>query len=219
MKEYEESNLKFVFENKWLLPDFVNKEGENIGKLAMFDEHPAYIDGIQKIGNYRFKEEKKKKDEKETYVRVGGAKAVDFIGILEGKIYFIEVKNMRGSNEINTEHIGVDIVTKIKDSLACIIGAKYNVEEDKLFWNKIVEILNQAENNIQIILWLELNFGTSKNIISNKKWNAENTDATGNYKKWLIKKLKWLIPKENINIYGIADYPKTINLTVSKKNL
>ncbi len=181
MKQYKEEGLIFDFNNEWLLPDF-----KKDNKFVMFDKHPVY-DAIQKIGNY------KEQDKKGNWVSIRGVKNVDFVGVLNNEIHFIEVKNFRQEDDVlnmTIEHKATDIASKIKDSIATIVGGKFNCKEDTILWQKIVELLKENENKIKIICWLEL----STPNISEKKAK----DMLRRYREKLTRKLAWLIKSEGL---------------------
>lgn len=183
MRQYKEEGLTFQFTDKWLLPDF-QKDGEYV----MFDKHPVY-DAIQSIGNY------KEKDKKGNLVSVRGSKTVDFVGVLDNEIYFIEVKNFRRDADISKEkieHKAIDIASKVRDSISTIIGGKFNCKEDRQLWKQIVGLINKEENKIQIICWLEFNIPD----ISEKMAK----DILGTYQKKLKQKLEWLIKSKSLLI-------------------
>ncbi len=181
MKSYTEGGLEFQFDEKWALPDYKDK-----GEYVMFDKHPLYK-AIEKIGNC------KEIDKKGNHVSIRGAKAVDIVGILKNNVYLIEIKNNRQTQDIDNkkiECVTTDISNKIKDSLASIIGAKYNCKTDDKIWQEIVNLFNAEDNRIQIICWIEINIPN----IDNKRIKSLHNI----YKSKLKIKLKWLIGGSNL---------------------
>ncbi len=203
MKEYTEGGLKFQFDDKkWLLPDYQEK-----GEYVMFDKHPLYK-AIEKIGNC------KEKDKKGNLVSIRGAKAVDFVGILNDNIYLIEIKNNRQTEDIEQkkiECVTTDIANKVKDSLISIIGGKYNCKIDNKLWQNIVNLFYEKDNRIQIICWIEINTQD----IDNKRINILHSL----YARKLKTKLKWLIDSNkllivNKNIFYKEGFNKTLSFEV-----
>lgn len=94
MTRFKEGFLDFVFGERW--------------QILKLDEHKDYRLRIGKLES---------------------TKAVDFIGILDQKeLYLIEVKDLRGDRIANKDRLlkgqlAIEIAQKVKDSVACIVGA------------------------------------------------------------------------------------------------
>lgn len=125
MTRIEEGNLAFEFGDQW-----------NIFKL---DEHRDYRGGIERIDN---------------------TKAVDFLGIFnDSELYFVEIKDFREYRietkaRLSNRQLAIEIAQKVKDSLACIIGAFHSSSEPE-YWRPYVRLLCTANSQIKIVLWLE----------------------------------------------------------------
>jgi len=124
-KHFEESGLAFTFGERW-----------QVGKL---DEHRDYRRGLGTLE---------------------GSKAVDFLGILDGReLYLIEVKNFRhyrieNKERLSTGELALELAQKVRDSLACLIGA-YHTSDEPDFWQPVVKLLCHQKRKIKIVLWLE----------------------------------------------------------------
>ncbi len=124
MTEFTEKYLQFTFGPRW--------------EVAKLDEHPAYRQGIEKLSH---------------------TKAVDFLAVLDGHaLYFMEVKDFRSyriENErrLTTGELTLEWGHKVRDSVACIVGA-YRQSEETL-WNRCVAILRDKGQEIKVVLWLE----------------------------------------------------------------
>ena len=121
MKSIKEGSLLFKFDNKW-----------NVFK---FDVHNFYRN---KIG------------------RLDKTKAVDILGIYERELYFIEIKDFRAhrienKNRIKNGDLAIEIAQKVRDSVACIVGA-WRTEE---IWKSYAGLLYDRKKKLKVIIWLE----------------------------------------------------------------
>jgi hypothetical protein len=125
MPHFEEGFLAFDFDEQW--------------QILKLDDHPFY---------------------RKHMVRLEGSKAVDFIGVLDGvELYFIEVKDFRqhrieNKTRLATGELAVEVGQKVRDSLACIIGAQ-QASNDPEAWQPYVGLLCRQEQNVKVVLWLE----------------------------------------------------------------
>jgi len=185
MIEFEESRLKFTFDKNW--------------KIFKLDE------------NIDCKQIKK----------LDGTKDVDFLGILNDNIYFIEVKNFKNymlENQDKLKNYGnslmIEVGQKVKDSLACIVGAKRNSITDKPLWNNILKIISDEQKSLNIVLWLEMdNFVNQDNNIRNSNQNKRNIVNNRSYESRLKEKLSWLT--NYISILKTDNYKDNLNFKVA----
>ncbi len=125
MTRIEEGSLAFEFGERW--------------SVFQLDEHRDYRQGIANIEN---------------------SKAVDFLGIFnDSELYFIEVKDFRGyrienRDRLSSGQLAVEVARKVKDSLACIIGA-FHGSSDSEYWLPYVRRLCATNSQLKIVLWLE----------------------------------------------------------------
>ncbi len=142
MTRIEEEYLAFEFGDRW--------------RVFKLDEHRDYRERIGKLD---------------------GTKAVDFIGILDDfQLYLIEVKDFRSHRIENKNRflkgklpecqliegkcqllkgelpLSVEFAQKVRDSVACIIGA-YHTSSEPEHWAPYAKLL--YERKIRVILWLE----------------------------------------------------------------
>lgn len=160
---FEESNLKFTFHR-------------NIWEVVKFDD-----------------------DENIDYHKVSkniqGTRAVDFIGILNSRsLYFFEIKNFRGhgndpQSQIRLSHgaekLTSEIAQKVRDSVACIVGASRNSTNRAQFWQDTLNIIKD-NHDFRIIAWIEEDTTTDSYKIKYRK----SVLTTRNSK--LKNKLNWL---------------------------
>lgn len=126
----EESNLRFSFqdENWW---------------VVKFDEDINYTKVIKNLQ---------------------GTKGVDFVGIYNSdNLFFFEVKNFRNHTmDIQSqerlanggEDLTTEIAQKVRDSLACIIGASRNATNNIEKWRSTCNLIS-TNKPFKIIAWIE----------------------------------------------------------------
>jgi len=194
-----ESKIDFNFNNNWK-------------PIIQFDKHIDYKK-LEKIGSF------KDIDKERNLVSVRGPKAVDFLGILDNKLYFIEVKNFRNyriENKDKLENTGenlmISVAHKVKDSLACIIGGSLNSTNDKELWQKSLKILSD-EKKIKVILWLEMDTALiSENVIRQKNKEKKGYIKKFDYQRKLYDKLKWFINSQsNVRILNTENYQNNLS--------
>lgn len=117
---------------------FFQFEFDDHWQVVKFDMHPGYRNGIEKLD---------------------GTKAVDFAGVLDNDVYFIEVKDFRHYRIENEQRLikgdlPIELGQKVKDSVACVIGAN-RTASDLTVWEPFVQILSDRSKVIKIALWLE----------------------------------------------------------------
>lgn len=123
---------------------------------------------------------------------LSGTKGVDFLGILGGELYFIEVKDFRGYRIQNKKRIKdggltTEIGQKIKDTVACIVGS-VRVSSTPEIWQDRRDLLMNNKRKIKVVLWIEedpprrKNFAVSQNTLKNE----------------LKKKLEWLAVRVDV---------------------
>lgn len=165
-----EDYLEFDFDESW--------------KVFRFDEHPYYRKQMEKV------------DE---------TKAIDFLGIFDDQLFLIEVKDFRGHRietreRLLTGELCIEIAQKVRDSLACIIGAHRNSNEIE-HWRPYAEILCNPEKSIKVVVWLETDSPPSN---LHQRQRFRNSVSTNTFKR----KLKWLTSRVlvcSINSTGLPD--------------
>jgi hypothetical protein len=106
--------------------------------VEKYDGHPDYRNGIQKLQ---------------------GSNAVDFAGLRDASIYFIEVKDFRGYRIENKQRmsdgaLAQEVAEKVRDSIAGIIGASH-VSGQCNTWVPFVSAFAKRKVEIRVVLWLE----------------------------------------------------------------
>ena len=120
-----EGAIQFEFTDKWT--------------ALKFDEETGYKNWIEKL------------DE---------TKAIDILSLYEtSALYLIEVKDFRGhriknESRLVSGELAIEVGQKVRDSLACIIGAGRNPSQmDK--WSIYKQALCNGDVKVYAILWLE----------------------------------------------------------------
>jgi hypothetical protein len=140
-----------------------------------------------------------------------GAKAVDFIGILEQKnLILIEVKDFRqheieNSDRVVTGQLATEVATKVRDTIAAIVGAnRISTTKESDCFKNYFSLLGNLKKEIYIVLWCEGEFSNQFKF------------ANYNGVKLLKEKLSWLTNKvfilnradNKLEEYLTADYLK-----------
>ncbi len=159
MTRIEEGGLAFEFGECW-----------DVFKL---DDHRDYRKGIAKIQD---------------------SKAVDFLGIFnDSELYFIEVKDFRGyrienRDRISSGQLAVEVARKVKDSLACIIGA-FHGSSNSEYWRPYMNLLCVADSQIKIALWLEEDLPPAHPRLRQKAMASTRTKVFKQKLGWLTKRV------------------------------
>ena len=183
--EIQEDNLLFKFKGNWSC-------------VLKYDERDDK--GAPKLAEYR-----------KVHDATIGAKAVDFMGILEQKnLIFIEVKDFRSheienSDRVVTGKLATEVATKVRDTIAAIVGANRtsSTKESDAF-KSYFNLLSNLKKDIYIVLWCEGEFSNQFKF------------ANYNGVKLLKEKLSWLTTKvfilnkadNKLEEYLSADYLK-----------
>lgn len=121
---WEEGAFRFEFGDNW--------------HVIKLDVDPHYRQGIEKLD---------------------GTKALDFIGVFANRdLYLIEVKNFRGYRIENKERIltgalALEIGHKVRDSVACLVGA-YRTATIREKWQPVIQRLLDPRSTIKVVVWI-----------------------------------------------------------------
>jgi len=165
MIEFEESRLKFRFGDTWQIFQLDSSDSKTM--------HRDYRDGIAKIQN---------------------TCAVDFVGIHDDILYFIEVKNFKNYEVENEEklssgQLAIKIAQKVRDSISCIVAVS-RTSDNYGFWQPFNNLLCDRDKIVKVIAWLEGGFSASTPITRNTQLIAT--------------KLSWLTP--NVLVMNQKDH-------------
>ncbi len=179
--EIEEGNLRFKFADTW-------------SYLLKYDERDE--GGKPKLAEYR-----------KIHDATNGAKAVDFIGMLNiNKLVLMEVKDFRGHRIENKERISsgelaTEVATKVRDTFSAIVGAYRTSEsQQKEYFENYFNILADRKRDVYVVLWQE---DDRSNMSKPRQYNDIQL---------LKQKLSWLTNK--VHILSKSDNSFSVNLAV-----
>lgn len=186
-KEFEESRLKFLFEEEWT-------------HIVQFDEHTDY----QKLKAHL--NETKGVD----FLGILN-KQVYFFEVKNFKDYRIENKD-RLTNAGET--LMQEVAQKVRDSLACIVSGSLNSTNDQSFWSDILSSITNGEP-IKVILWLETDNLEPTPTTRGRSRNQREEVNISDLQRKLQSKLKWLTPtRGNVLILNQNNYDNTLHLKI-----
>ena len=141
-------------------------------EVIKFDEHPAYRRGIEEL------------DE---------TKAVDFVGLLDDELYFIEVKDFRGyriqtKQRVQGGELWIEIGQKVRDSLAGIVSAYRTSSIEPELWSNLFDALKDKEQLLKVVLWLE------EDCLPHQEHRMQKSRLSTRTKE-LKRKFRWLTTK------------------------
>ncbi len=122
---FDEKNLRFTFDDDW--------------QVLKWDEHDAYLNGLQKIGE---------------------TKAVDFFGLHLGVPWFVEVKDFRGyrvenKHRLRSGALAGEVACKVRDTLAAMAWACGRAPLDPGEIGRFLRPLVNRSEKVPVVLWLE----------------------------------------------------------------
>ena len=166
MTQFDESHLRFEFGESWTVLRYEDSSGfRSISVLS----------GELSDRNTR---------------RMQGTKAVDFVGVREGVLFLIEVKNFEGherETRVRLEReFDLEIGLKVRDSLAGLVGAARSGTLAEPLAKAIAKVANDGQR-VHVVAWVERDDPPER-----KRWMSIGDDPVEDRIK---KKLRWLKPK------------------------
>lgn len=152
---------------------------EDSWQVVKLDDHRAYRSGLGKLA---------------------GSKAVDFLGIHQNQLYFIEAKDFRGhrienQQRLRSGQLGTEIAQKVRDSVACIVAAHRQSGNSE--WQPFLKILRDQRKLVKVVVWLEHDLPADP--------YTRNKDRASIATKEFKKKLRWLTT--TVLVANMADNP------------
>lgn len=150
--------------------------------------------------------------------RLNGSRAVDFVAALADKsLTLIEVKDYRGhrGRRPRDGELTDVVATKVRDSVAGLIGAHRNASKPAR-WEPYITLLVNRNRDVRVVLWMDEDApGTATTPARHRQVrrqrNRTGAQATGNVLK---KKLRWLTTK--VFLTNLAEYAHILpDLTAS----
>ncbi len=164
MVMFREGGLEFEFGKGW--------------RVVKYDKDPAFMDGIRKLN--------------QEILTADGTRAsfgtcgIDLIAVHGKAIYFIEIKDFRGSRipnkrRIQNNELAMDVGIKVRDSLAGIVGAHHRCEA-RVQWEPFMRPLIDTSYQVHVLLWLE----QDRNVPDNRR---SLTDQLKTRLSWLTNRV------------------------------
>lgn len=141
--------------------------------------------------------------------RLPETKAVDFVGILVGEGYLIEVKDFRGyripnKKRLSSGDLAIEVAQKVRDTIAGLVGAVRNETNPSILTDTGLLLFKKAET-VRIVLWLE-----DDAAVDPKAWAEELNTLTTRIQTYL----RWLTPRVLVvSISTYADKPPGIKVS------
>jgi hypothetical protein len=176
-----EGKLRFEFESQWRVARYDGDE----------DAAPAHAFYQNQVS------------------RLPGTKAVDFVGILVGEGYLIEVKDFRGyripnKKRLSSGDLAIEVAQKVRDTIAGLVGAVRNETNPSILTDAGLLLFKKAET-VRIVLWLE-----DDAAVNAKAWAEELNTMTTRIQTYL----RWLTPRVLVvSISTYANKPPGIKVT------
>ncbi|VAW30807.1 hypothetical protein MNBD_CHLOROFLEXI01-5106 [hydrothermal vent metagenome] len=169
------------------------------GRLAFtFDDE--WLESVVKFDEHR--------DYQKMATSLSGTKGVDFLGILGGELYFIEVKDFRRYRIQNKKRIAdgeltTEVGQKIKDTVACIVGSVRSSSTPEI-WQSHCDLLLKKDKPIKGVLWLEEDLPP----------RGSSSVSQNVLQKELGKKLNWLTVR--VDVRSLREtIPQNLHLQVA----
>jgi len=186
MKEFIEGRLRFRFGDTW--------------RVEQYDKHSDYRNGIQKLktltGTLMTKHDIK-----------CDTRAVDFVGMCETVLLFIEVTDIRGHRIETKQQVGKplarEVAIKVRDTIAGIIGA-HRTSSTPETWRPLAKALTDNDKKIMILLWLEED-GRFPSIVEYQRHQARRSVLTQELKRCL----RWL--SSYALVVNLRSYQETLS--------
>ena len=120
--------------------------------VEKYDDHPDYRQRIAKLQT---------------------SKAVDFVGIVNDRLHFIEVKDFRGHDadhkgRIESGRLAEEVGLKVRDSISGILGA-FRTSTVPQTWAPFVAVLAERSRSVAVVLWLEEDRATESHVESQRR--------------------------------------------------
>ena len=123
-------------------------------RVCSFEKHP---DAVKHVG------------------KVSHRKVVDFVGLFDGRLYLIEVKDFRGARvenrlRLRAGELAEEVVQKAFDTLAGLVLA-HRRNKDEPLWADALAALQPGGRTPVVALWLE----------DDQAWRATPSDRAGSH--------------------------------------
>jgi hypothetical protein len=174
VKSLDVERIRFEFGDSWTVAE-------------KWDDTRAYLEGVRKLNG-------ELRDETTGDVAAVGSKAVDIVGVREGALYLIEVKDYRG-HPIETKRrqahdLPLAIGCKVRDTIAGLIGAS---RLGAAPWvDACAGLLHDRSRRLYVIAWIvDPDLRPAEPLTKREIWQKERSDR-------LKQRLSWLTPRVTV---------------------
>lgn len=132
----------------------------------------------------------KESDYREKIQKIAKTEAVDFLGIRESELYFLEVKGFRDyrietQRRLTSGELVLEVAQKVRDTIAGVIAANRTSSEPQK-WHSFTQHLSNPSRPIRVVLWLEYDLPAYQ--------KARSKVEASVHSQQLKKAVKWLTP-------------------------
>ncbi len=191
MKIIDVERIRFCFGESWTM-------------VEKWDDSRLFRDGICKLNG-------EVRDEETGAPGKLGTKAVDIIGVRDGDLYLIEVKDFRGhaieTKKRQPSELPLTIGCKVRDTIAGLIGAS---RQNRAPWvETCAKLLVDGQRRIFVVAWIEdADLRKEEPIKKRTTWQMERAHR-------LKQRLSWLTHK----VIVASPLDKASQVDVSAQNL
>ncbi|WP_437939327.1 hypothetical protein [Sorangium sp. So ce341] len=170
MKAIDVERIRFEFGESWTLAE-------------KWDESRAFLSGIGRLqGEWT-------DDDTGAPARVG-TKAVDIVGVREGRLYLIEVKDYRGypieTKKRQPHELPIAIACKVRDTVAGLVGAGRQGAEPWV--ESCARLLVERKARVHVIAWIaDPDLRAAEPIKKREIWQKERSDRLKQRLSWLTR--------------------------------
>jgi hypothetical protein len=170
MKVVEVERIRFAFGESWTV-------------VEKWDDTRIFLDGICKLNGELH-------DEEPDGARALGSTAVDIVGVRDGDLYLIEVKDYRGypieTRKRQLRDLPLVIGCKVRDTIAGLVGASRS--RDDHWVETCARLLVQRKRRVYVIAWIaDPALRPAEPLQKREIWQKERSDR-------LKQRLAWLTP-------------------------
>lgn len=156
--------------------------------VEQWDAHAAYHGGLR---------------------RFEGTRAVDFVGVMHGEVYLIEVKSFRQHRIENKPRLASgalaeEVADKVRDTLAGVVWAEDRAREHRHFLQGVLRPIFITDRHPRVVLWLE------EDLPPRPADRSALASIIKTRLRWLTRRVMVVdrtIPLDGITVVGVPDGP------------
>jgi hypothetical protein len=170
MKAFDVEKIRFEFGDSWTVAE-------------KWDDTRTFLSGIQRLNGELH-------DERTGEVSRLGTKAVDIVGVRDGDLYLIEVKDFRGhaieTNRRQRHELPLLIGGKVRDTVAGLVGASRLGSDTALA--TCAKLLLDDRRRVYVIAWIaDPALRPEEPIKQRAAWQKERSDQLKQRVSWLTR--------------------------------